>query len=744
MTRRERERRRRRKRQYHPVKRVLLLGSVLAVAAIALGALGVVGYVLAVASEAPNINQLAPRLPGSESQIYAANGDLLATMSSDILRQPLTQSQQPQLLRKATVAVEDRRFWQHGGVDYEGLLRAALKDVFEGGGIQGGSTLTMQLVTNVYLPLADAKDHNLKYKIIQAKLANELESKHTKQWILTQYLNDVPYGAVNGQNAIGVGAASQMFFNEKVSQLKLYQIALLAGLPQAPTEDNPFTHPGNARWRRSIVLAAMVRSGYITQRQANIANHRPLGVEQNTTYDTVQQPYVVQYAEQQLQQDMDNAGEEQALDAGGLKVYTTINLADQAYAKEAIEENEGQPGDPASSLVAVDPANGHILALQNSTTYGTGPGQTEFSYATQGQRQTGSSFKAFVLMTLIHDDNGNPNETYYNSAPLAAGWLPSDPTWAVQNASESDAQGVISVTKATTLSINAVYAQLGVDVGMHNVDAMAHAMGITTKLFGYPAEAIGGLKIGVDTLQMSDAYATIANGGSHITPTIISKVEVPLPDGGYKTLNFGDPKKTQVFTQGQAYAATQVLQSVIQYGTGTAANYGCPAAGKTGTTSSYTDAWFVGYTPELSTAVWVGYPNASTSMTDVNGLGPGYGGTLAAPIWHDFMEKASDGFCGSFPTPSQYWYGEPYFGAHASSPPVQTTTTSTNTTTTGSTTTPGQTTTPVNSSGHAGQNNGTTGGSGVGTIAAPPPVTTAPIYGNPQSPTSGNSGGNGT
>jgi penicillin-binding protein 1A len=670
VTRRDRERRRRQRRG-HPVKRVLLLGSVLAVSVIALGALGIAGYVLAVADDAPNISHFQPRNPGQVTEVFAGNGRLLGYMSSDVLRTKLTKAQQPELLRKATVAIEDRRFYQHGGVDYEGLVRAAVKDLFEGGGIQGGSTLTMQLVKNVYLP-TDIR-HDLKYKIIQAKLANELESKYGKDWILTQYLNDVAYGTVNSRSAIGVAAASKMFFNKPVQDLDLAQIALLAGLPQAPTTYNPFNNPGAARARRSEVLAAMLKSGYITQAQETRADASTLQVVSNDSFDQYQQPYVMNYVQQQLVQDLG----QQTVDAGGLQVYTTINLADQAAAKKAIEAHEGEPGDPAAALVSVNPANGNILALQNSTKYGNGPGETEFDYAAQATRQTGSSFKPFVLMTLIHDDDGNPNDTYYNSEPLAAGWLPGYPTYAVHNA-EAGGMGDISVTLATTDSVNAVYAQLGVDLGMTNVDAMAHAMGITAKLFGYPSEAIGGLHIGVSPLQMADAYATIANGGSHVPTTIISKVI--LPNG--ETKYFGNPPKTSVFSQGQAYAATQVLKTVVQYGTGTAANYGCPAAGKTGTTSNYTDAWFVGYTPKLSTAVWVGYPNADTYMNDVNGLGPGYGGTLAAPIWHDFMEKASDGYCGDFPTPSQYWSGTEYFGKHALVPPAPTTTTATNTTTT--------------------------------------------------------------
>jgi penicillin-binding protein 1A len=214
-----------------------------------------------------------------------------------------------------------------------------------------------------------------------------------------------------------------------------------------------------------------------------------------------------------------------------------------------------------------------------------------------------------------------------------------------------------------TISDNTVFAQLGVDLGMNKVDQIAHAMGITSPLYGFPAEAIGGLRVGVSPLQMADAYSTLANGGTHYAPTVFTKVE--FPDGS--SLNLGDPAPHHVFSYGETYAADQVLKTVVTSGTGTAANYGCPASGKTGTTSNYTDAWFVGYTPQLATSVWVGYPNATTSMTDVNGLGPGFGGTLAAPIWHDYMLKASNGYCGDFAQPTVPWHGTPYFGPHSAS-----------------------------------------------------------------------------
>jgi penicillin-binding protein 1A len=691
MTQRERQRRTRRRKTHHHAKRALIYGSLAILGALFIGVAGIVIWVVHTADSAPNISQLKPRVQGQVSEVYASNGKLLGYMDSDVVRTAVNQSQQPKLLRQATVAIEDRRFYQHGGVDYVGIVRAAVKDVLDGGGaVQGGSTLTMQLVDNVYLPTQLREEHDLKYKVVQAKLANELESKHSKDWILTQYLNDVPYGTVDGQSAIGVAAASQMFFDKNVKDIDLAQAALLAGLPQAPTSYNPFLHPQLARQRRTEVLQAMVSSGYITKAQARTAEASGLQLKANSTYQTDSQPYVFDYVREEL---VKKLGQDR-VDAGGLKVYTTINLNDERYAQEALEENEGESDDPAAALATINPANGDIVAIAQNTKYGTQSHETTFDYATNAERQTGSSFKPFVLMTLINDDDGNPNDTYYNSHYLAPGWLPGYPTYSVHTAEESY-QGDISVTRAMTISDNTVFAQLGVDLGMSKVDDTAHAMGITAPLYGYPSEAIGGLKIGVSPLQMADAYATLASGGYHNDETILAKVT--FPDG--QEANLKQPAKNEVFSYGETYAADQVLKTVVTEGTGTAASYGCPVAGKTGTTNDYTDAWFVGYTSELSTAVWVGYPNATTSMTDVNGLGAGYGGTLAAPIFRDYMEHASDGYCEDFAEPSDPWEGVAYHGAHTVSPyvaPLTTTTTTTTTTPTTTTQTPSPaTTTPA-------------------------------------------------
>jgi penicillin-binding protein 1A len=668
------------------------------VSSVTLAVLALVGWVVSVADSAPNLNQLKPQVQGQLSQVFAANGQSLGYIQSDNLRTPVTSAQIPEIIRQATVAIEDRRFYQHGALDYTGIIRAAFRDLFNGGAtLQGASTLTMQLVDNVYPQI---KVHrNLRYKIIQAKLAEQLFKLRGRAWILDNYLNDVPYGTVGGQTAYGVGAASRMFFDKPVWKLDLPQAALLAGMPQAPSDYNPFLHPALARQRRHDVLQAMVASHYITQAQADAAEASPLEVVQNGAFNTRRQPYIFDYVQQQLIAKFCPTTPTYCprVTQGGLRIYTTINPRDQALARQAILAHEGGPGQPAAALVSINPLNGEIVAMATSSTYQ----QTTFDYASSAHRSSGSSFKIFALMTLIHDYNGDPNTTFYNSHLLQAGWLPADPNWTVHTA-ELTYQGDISVTKATTISDNTVFAQLAADLGWSKLDQTAHAMGITSQLDGNPAEVIGGLRIGVTPLEMADAYATMASGGIHHVATAISRVV--FPDGSQ--VDLASTTGNRVFPYGQVYAGDQVLKTVITSGTGTAANYGCPAAGKTGTSENLANAWFVGYTPQLSTAVWVGYPQGNVPMAN------GFGGTLAAPIWHDYMSSASDGYCGDFPTPTVPWQGQPFFGNYAITGNVKvnqnnnTTTTSTTSTTATSPTAPahpGSTTTgPPSGGGNVG------------------------------------------
>ena len=515
MSRRERQRRRKRN-SGSPIRRVIVLTAVFSIAGIALGVAGVAGWVVSVADSAPDINQLKPRDQGQVSEVIASDGSLLGYISSDILRVYASDNQIPKVLKNATIAIEDRRFYHHGGIDYQGILRAGVRDVFGGGGaIQGGSTLTMQLVRNIYLPYQLADTRSLKRKIIEAKLAEELEQKHAKNWILTQYLNDVDYGTLGGKTAVGVGAASQLYFDKPAAKLDLAQAALLAGLPQAPSQYNPFLAPDLARARRHEVLRAMLQSHYITAGQAARADASSLQTKRNNAYTLKREPYVFDYVKESL---IKRYGLK-AVERGGLKVYTTIDLKRQQEARQALLANEGQPGDPAAALVSIDPQTGHILAMATTSSYD----QTNFDYATQAHRQTGSAFKVFSLMALIHDFHGDPNQTFYTSKELLPGWLPGYPSYHVQT-SEKSYQGTISVAKATTISDNTVFAQLAQDVTLANVSATAHAMGITSPLTGFPSEALGA--VSVSPLEMADAYATLASGGVHHDATAISKSRV--------------------------------------------------------------------------------------------------------------------------------------------------------------------------------------------------------------------------
>jgi penicillin-binding protein 1A len=686
---------------------------VLIVCAITVGALAIAGWVVNVAQSAPNLSTLKPYVPGSPSQVFAADGTSLGYIWSDSVHTKIAGDSIPQTLKEATIAIEDRRFYQHGALDYQGIVRAAIKDAVKGGnGLQGASTLTMQLIDNTYLPHSYRLDHDLKYKIVQAKLAEQLEAQHSKDWILDNYLNDVPYGTVNGQTAYGVAAASQVFFDKPVQKLSLAQYALLAGLPQAPSTYNPFLHPRDALRRRSEVLQSMVTAGYITQAEADQAATKHLELKADNTLRIHRDPYVFDFIVQQAARDLcpKTPNNCKALQDGGLKIYSTIDLRKQALATQAIIDHqsllaEQGDGTAGAAVASVNTANGHIVAIATSGSYA----QTQVNYATSAHRQPGSSFKTFALMTLIHDDQGNPNSTYYVSKLLPAGWLSEDPTWSVHTAEDSY-QGTINITKATILSDNTVYVQLASDLGWDKLDETAHSMGITSPLDGNPSEVIGGLRVGVTPLEMADAYATLANGGSHYPATIIDKVK--FPDGSSR--DFGNDTPTRVFPYDEAYEGTSVLKQVVTSGTGTAANYGCPVAGKTGTANNLENAWFVGYSPRMSTAVWVGYPQGNIPMSD------GFGGALAAPIWNEYMHGASSGYCGDWRPPEVPFEGKPFFGPFAvTGQPITTPKTSNNSITSSSTST-----TP-------------SGGSGVGTGTSTTPYNNPTLYQHPPQSGSG-------
>ena len=620
----------------------MLLGLAVLATVLVIAALSAVGYVLAIAASAPDLAELKPADKGQLSVVYAADGSRLGFIQSDVLRRVVPWRDIPVNLRRATVAIEDERFYRHGGVDLNAIVRAGIKNLESGKTVQGGSTITQQLVRALYIK--DPK-RDFSRKIREAKLASELEEKHSKTWVLHNYLDSVPYGTVGGRTAIGVEAAAVTFFDKHAKNLRLYQSALLAGLPQAPSQYNPFRNPEAALERRNEVLRQMVKNGYITQAEADRASQRGLGLRHGTRYIQRREPYFFDYVQEKL---IERYGVG-VVRRGGLRIHTTIDPALQVSAREAINSYYADPSGPSSAIVAIDPATGKIRAMASSGTYN----QRNFNLAAQGHRQPGSAFKTFVLTTAIRK-GVDPDSTYYTSKPLNI----NDPKyghWEVKTFGNSYI-GTVSLTRATLASDNTVYAQLILDLGPKSVCETAKLLGITTKLDCYPAEGLGGLTRGVTPLEMAGAYATLASGGIRHRPTGIERVV--FPDG--KSENLASEAGKRVLTEGEAYEVTRVLKMNVQSGTGTAANYGCPAAGKTGTTDEAKDAWFVGYTPELSAAVWVGYPDAGIAMPGAQG------GTYAAPVWHAFMLPAHGDYCDDFPQPTELAQFHPFFGKYSS------------------------------------------------------------------------------
>ncbi|MDQ3103047.1 MAG: penicillin-binding protein [Actinomycetota bacterium] len=606
------------------VGKKIMLGLSLLLAIIGLAAGGAVFWVLDVRASAPSIESLKPTQEGANSKVYDADGKSLGYVQSDVLRTPVTFEEAPETLGQATIAIEDENFYEHDGVDMSAIVRAAVENAEAGEIKQGASTITQQLVRNLYI---DDPEDTIKRKIEEATMAQDYEQTHSKEKILEEYLNTATYGTTDGRSAIGVGAASEVFFDKTVKDLGLKEVALLAGLPQAPTDYNPFLNPNGATERRNQVLNAMANQGYITQEKADEVKMEGLGLQRGYRFEQREEQYFFDYVQDEL---IARYGL-QTVRQGGLRVYTTLDPTLQAAAQAAIAANPTYTADNA--LVSTDTQTGEILAMASTTTYDT----SQFNLAADGTRQPGSAFKPFVLTTAV-DQGIDPDSTYY-PAPSSIVLQPDEyTTWSVVGGGS----GSMSLRDATANSVNTVFAQLGIDVGPENFAEMAKQMGITSPLDGYYAEALGGTSTCCTVLEMSNAYATLANGGVHHAPTAIEKVVFPNGDVDKPK----DPEGDQVVTDGVAYTVADVMQGTLDSGTAAGYDISCTASGKTGTTEEQADAWFVGYTPDVSTAVWTGHANDRTPV-------PGYGATLSAPIWNDYMDAyiAETGNCDDYPEP---------------------------------------------------------------------------------------------
>ncbi len=635
-----RERQRRRRRRGGAARVIIITVSVL-VAVTIIGALSAVGYVVGIANSAPDLKSLKLQAPGRYSTVYASDGTTeLGKISNDVLSDPIRSDQMPQDIRNATVAIEDQRFYRHRGVDFEGIVRAAFKNANSGKAIQGGSTLTMQLIRTLY---TGDNDRSLKRKVREAKLAEELENAHPgrsgKKWILTRYLNSVPYGTNDGKQAIGIQAASRAYFDKPADELTLAESALLAGLPQAPSQYNPFKAPGAATARRNEVLRKMAELGYISDSDAQVAIGEPLELHKNSFFKQKRESFFFDYVTDEL---LKKYGQRDVR-AGGLRIRTTIDLKLQQKARAAIKRSLNFDGAPSSAIVSIDPRNGYIRAMASSAKYTN----SQFNLAADGKRQPGSSFKIMALAAAVREGL-NPATTSFQSAPLKL--APQYGDVLINCYGGKCSGGSKNLIAGTLSSDNGVYIRLALALGPKKVAKAAKDLGITSDLDGYPSETLGGLEKCCSPLEMANAYATIVDGGWRNTPKAIT--EVRFPDG--KTDDLSAPERTKVFDSAAMFEIVKILEmNISRPGTGGRAKTGCPMGGKTGTTDKNSDAWFVGFSPRLATSTWVGFPKGRIPMGPLFHGANVDGGTFPAEIWGHYMKAAAGKFCGKFTPPKE-------------------------------------------------------------------------------------------
>jgi penicillin-binding protein 1A len=602
--------------------RRLVLGGALAISLIVAGTIAGGAFTgRALLFGSCRLDALRPISLGENSFLYARNGSLLGVVPSTTNRQPLQLERMSPWLPKATVAIEDRRFWRHGALDYQGIARALYADLNAGRIVEGGSTITQELVRNLYI---GGSQRTFGRKIKEACLAEKLAQTLTKKQVLAAYLNEVFYG----RHAFGAEAGAQTFFSTAARTLTLPQAALLAGLPQAPSVYDPVQHPNAAVHRRNDVLRAMLLNGDISQLQFAEAVASPLGLKLGRLYSSMLHPNFFGWAQQQL---VARYGARR-VEAGGLQVKTTLDPSMQYAARAAVVSVLKEKRDPGTALVAIDPQTGAVKAMVSYVPDGR---KLQFNLATQGHRQAGSSFKPFVLATAI-----NQGASVYSGFSGPSSLTITDPLcatngvpWDVHNYAD-ETGGYMNLLDATAHSVNTIFAQLVDRIGPRNVVPVAHRMGITSKLQPVCSIVLG--TQAVTPLEMTTAYATLAARGVHHVPQAFELVRGPGGATLGKLQNAGD----RALPTNVADLVTYALQGVVQRGTGTAAGFGRPVAGKTGTAESFQDAWFCGYVPQLAACVWIGYPKAEIPLYGVEGYSAVFGGSLPAEIWRRFMSAA--------------------------------------------------------------------------------------------------------
>jgi penicillin-binding protein 1A len=595
------------------------------------------GLVFSATRGMPSLSQLLAQKPALTTVLYDHNGRVIAHLNAGIDRVDVTGSQIPAAMKQATIAIEDKRFYHHHGIDFYSILRAAYADLRAGKVVQGASTITEQYIKNIY----GGDVGGFARKIREAVLAWQLEDRWTKDQILTAYLNTVYYGA----GAYGVEAAARTFFHRDVWQLNVSQCALLAALPRDPTGYSPLFDAQKALARRNVVLGLMEQQGYITSRQLASASGAALGVFDHPPA-TMRGPaaYFVEYVVNELVRRYGT----RATFEGGLKVYTSLDSRLQGDAIKALKTT--LPQGPSGTLVSIEPGTGYIRAMAASTDWR----RLKFGLAWQAHRQLGSAMKPFALLAAVQQGI-DPATTFYTSQPLhvflGQGAVPQ--FWNVSTFSNTYA-GRIDLVQATYQSDNTVFAQLALDIGPQQIVNAARQMGIVSPLRPYPSIVLG--TEAVTPLEVADAYATFASEGVRHDPLAIEKIV--FPNGTTVTT---DPRSTRVVSAGDAYVVDKILEGNTRFGTAAAlpSYYSGIAAGKTGTTTNSADAWFCGFNPDLATVVWMGYPQGEIAMPGVQGA------TYAVPIWGKYYNLVFGSTpIADFPQPGAMPVLMPFTGQH--------------------------------------------------------------------------------
>lgn len=612
-----------------------------------LGATVLLGTTVAFASAAYAYNQAAQGLPeldtyssaelAETSTVYDMDGEVVDELYADQNRFVVPEEEMDDSIKDAVVAIEDHRFYEHRGLDFESIGRALRQNIQNLSIQQGGSTITQQLIKNTFIDEEMRSIPSFQRKANEAALAWQYEEEHSKEEILEQYLNTVYFGA----NAYGAEAAARTYFDKPADELTNGESAMLAGIINLPGTYDPFIDPDSAQARRDVVLDRMLQYGHITEEEHAEAVGEDLEVSRGGAgpeYDEENQYFL-----DAVRRDLARQYGDEMLYEGGLEIHTTLDPELQDEASESVETvvDTGE-GDPSASLVSIEPSTGAVKAMVGGSDFQ----EVQFNLATQGQRQPGSAFKTFVLAEAVRQ--GISLESEYISENLSIP-LPEDseqPFYTVENYNQIE-RGRITLQEAVEASDNTVFVQLAMDLGLEDVVEMAESMGVDSELDPFPSTALGGLREGVTPFEMASAYATLANGGLRMEPYLVDRV-TREEDGEEITVEDHSLEEERVLSEDEAAVVNEALQGVVEEDQGESgfpdlsAEFGRPSAGKTGTTEAFVDAWFVGYVPQLATSVWVGYPEERRSMVNIRGQEEINGSDFPLDIWSAFMLQATE------------------------------------------------------------------------------------------------------